>query len=116
MRCAKFGQGTNSYFIWMPVWAVKSFDSSTSALAGSQAAQHSVSCLVWACAAPEAKPSAASSAAPRVDRLFKHFICSSPVSVTGGVAADERHGLAQCCRLPAIGATTGLDRRIECNK
>ena len=40
MRCAKFGQGTNSYFIWMPVLAVKSLDSSTSALAGSQAAQH----------------------------------------------------------------------------
>ena len=71
MRCAKFGHGTNSYFIWMPVCAVKSFDSSTRALAGSQAAQHNVSCLVWACAAADAKPSAASSAAPRVDRVFQ---------------------------------------------
>jgi hypothetical protein len=80
MRCAKFGQGTNSYFICTPVWAVKSFDSSTSALAGSQAAQHSVSCLVWACAAPEASVSAARSAVPKVDRLFvNHFIASSPV-------------------------------------
>ena len=79
MRCAKFGHGTNSYFICTPVWAVKSFDSSTSALAGSQAAQHSVSCLVWACAAPDASASAASIAAAKVDRVFNHFICSSPV-------------------------------------
>ena len=50
IRSAKFGQGTNSNFIWTPVLAVKSLDSSTRALAGSQAAQQSVSCLVCACA------------------------------------------------------------------
>src|ERR1700756_5123523 len=44
-RSAKLVQGTNSNFIWMPVLAVKSFDSSTRALAGSHAAQQSVSCL-----------------------------------------------------------------------
>src|SRR5882757_1767464 len=34
----------------MPVLLVKSFESSTKALAGSQAAQHNVNCLVWATA------------------------------------------------------------------
>ncbi len=29
MRSAKFGHGTNSNFIWMPVFVVKSFDNST---------------------------------------------------------------------------------------
>src|SRR5262245_13237642 len=43
MRSAKFGHGTNSYFMVTPVFASKSFDSSTRALAGSHAAQHSVS-------------------------------------------------------------------------
>jgi hypothetical protein len=61
MRSAKFGQGTNSNFIWIPVFAVKSFDSSTSALAGSHAAQHSVIVLVCACAA-DAKASIAHTA------------------------------------------------------
>src|ERR1700757_3282165 len=36
----------------MPLLAVKSFDSSTNAFAGSQAAQHNVNCLVWAAASP----------------------------------------------------------------
>src|SRR5574341_2559754 len=63
MRCAKFGQGTNSYFIWMPVLAVKSFDSSTSALAGSQAAQHSVSYFCCACAPPLISAAAANAVA-----------------------------------------------------
>ena len=48
MRSAKFGQGTNSNFMLTLVWAVKSLLSSTSALAGSQAAQHSV--MVLPCA------------------------------------------------------------------
>src|SRR5256885_11533388 len=52
-RSAKFGQGTNSNFIWTPVFAVKSFESSTRALAGSHAAQQSVIVLVCACAADE---------------------------------------------------------------
>ena len=45
----------------MPVFVVKSFDSSTRALAGSHAAQHSVIVLVCACAA-EAKASIAENA------------------------------------------------------
>ena len=40
MRSAKLVQGTNSNFILMPLLAVKSFESSTSAFAGSQAVQH----------------------------------------------------------------------------
>src|SRR4030095_16193563 len=60
-RSAKFGHGTNSNFIWMPVLAVKSLDNSTRALAGSQAAQQSVSDLVCACA-DDAKASIAASA------------------------------------------------------
>ena len=51
MRSAKFGHGTNSNFMLTPVFAVKSLRSSTSAFAGSQAAQHSVIVLPWACAA-----------------------------------------------------------------
>src|ERR1700676_2116516 len=61
MRSAKFGHGTNSNFIWMPVFVVKSFDSSTRALAGSHAAQQSVIVLVCACAA-DAKASIAETA------------------------------------------------------
>src|SRR6185436_8499347 len=52
IRSAKFGQGTNSNFMLTLVLAVKSLLSSTSAFAGSQAAQHSVIVLPWACAAP----------------------------------------------------------------
>src|SRR5258708_21607695 len=48
MRSAKLGHGTNSNFIAMPVLAVKSLESSTNALAGSHAAQQSVSCLLCA--------------------------------------------------------------------
>ncbi len=45
MRSAMFGHGTNSKFILMPDCASKSLLSSTSAFAGSHAAQHSVSSL-----------------------------------------------------------------------
>src|SRR5947207_10163046 len=54
-RSAKFGHGTNSNFIWMPVLVVKSFDNSTNALAGSHAAQQSVIVLVCACVAEDRK-------------------------------------------------------------
>src|SRR3977135_422544 len=54
MRSAKFGHGTNSNFIWMPVLVVKSFESSTRALAGSHAAQQRVIVLVCACAGGKA--------------------------------------------------------------
>jgi len=54
MRSAKLGQGTNSNFMATPVLVVKSFDSSTSALAGSHAAQHSVIVLPVALACASA--------------------------------------------------------------
>src|SRR5262245_36406373 len=62
MRSAKFGQGTNSNFMLILVWAVKSLDSSTSALAGSQAAQHKVMVLPWADAVPPDRPRRAATA------------------------------------------------------
>ena len=75
-RSAKLVQGTNSNFIWMPVSAVKSLDSSASALAGSQAAQQSVSCLSCACAtvAPSAKVEAAT-----IRASFNRIIVVLPV-------------------------------------
>ena len=50
MRSAKFGHGTNSNFMSTLVLAAKFLDNSTSALAGSHAAQHNVICLPAACA------------------------------------------------------------------
>src|SRR6267154_654204 len=59
----------------MPVLAVKSFDSSTNALAGSQAAQHSVMVLPCACAGVVAAPmpSAAIIAPPATKSAFMVF-------------------------------------------
>ena len=57
----KFGQGTNSKFIAMPLSAVKSLESSTSAFAGSQAAQQSVrlsDCAAAGSAVPSMRPAA----------------------------------------------------------
>src|SRR5258708_15450078 len=56
----------------MPVLAVKSFDSSTRALAGSHAAQHSVMVLPCACAGVVAAPvpSAAARAPPAAKNAF----------------------------------------------
>src|SRR3984957_20958568 len=69
----------------MPVLAVKSFDSSTNALAGSQAAQHSVIVLSCACAGVVAAPmlSAAARAPPAVRSAFivsfiAHFLPFEP--------------------------------------
>jgi hypothetical protein len=64
--------GTNSNFMPIPVLAVKSFDSSTSALAGSHAAQHSVIVLPCACAGVVAAPmpSAAATAPPAAKSAF----------------------------------------------
>src|SRR5947207_15058994 len=71
-RSAKLVQGTNSNFIAVPVLAVKSLESSTKALAGSQAAQQSVSGLVWACAegASESITAVARPAAVAVTTFF----------------------------------------------
>src|SRR5713101_1915964 len=44
-RSAKLVQGTTSNFISVPVFAVKPLDSSTSAFAGSHAAQQRVNCF-----------------------------------------------------------------------
>src|SRR5262245_60351317 len=74
MRCAKFGQGTNSYFIWMPVLAVKSLDSSTSALAGSQAAQHSVNVFCCAFAPRLVNAVAANTLAASATLLFRKLM------------------------------------------
>src|SRR6476660_5355757 len=63
MRSAKFGHGTNSNFMLTLVWAVKSLLSSTSALAGSQAAQHSVMVLPDAAATGAAALAAGAAAA-----------------------------------------------------
>src|SRR5947209_2082659 len=52
MRSAKLVHGTNSNFIFTPLLAVKSLESSTSAFAGSQAAQHNVMVLSCASAVP----------------------------------------------------------------
>src|SRR5438874_833123 len=69
-RSAKLVHGTNSNFIGMPVLVVKSFDSSTSALAGSQAAQHRVSGLESARAAvADASSPASASGSARVTNL-----------------------------------------------
>src|SRR5271166_230034 len=63
-RAAKLVQGTNSNFISIPLSLVKSLLSSTSALAGSQAAQHRVSDLPCAAAGLTPKtPSAAAASA-----------------------------------------------------
>src|SRR5207237_10839722 len=64
-RSAKFGHGTKSNFMPMPVLAVKSFDSSTSALAGSQADQHKVRSDASALVSPavQTKPIVASAVA-----------------------------------------------------
>ena len=62
MRSAKFGHGTNSNFMLTLVWAVKSLLSSTSAFAGSHAAQHSVIVLPCACAAVLPRPRTAAAA------------------------------------------------------
>src|SRR6185369_3854818 len=86
MRCAKFGQGTNSYFIAMPVLAVKSFDSSTSALAGSQAAQHSVNCFCCACALPLISTAIANALAAMATLLLLKLIL--------GLQFDELRALA----------------------
>src|SRR4051794_10084498 len=88
MRSAKFGQGTNSNFMAMPVLAVKSFDSSTSALAGSQAAQHSVidlpSAFAGVTGAPRPSPSARAPAAAKsafIGYFIARFLPVEPIQM-----------------------------------
>src|SRR5229473_1911735 len=70
MRSAKFGHGTNSNFMPTPLLAVKSFDSSTSALAGSQAAQHKVIVFGWADAGAAGTSAATAASAAAPNRYF----------------------------------------------
>jgi hypothetical protein len=92
MRSAKFGQGTNSNFIFTPDFAVKSLLSSTRALAGSQAAQHSV--IVLSCASADVLPSASAAPAASEARpasfFDREFMESSPYGVRGSVAHIRR--------------------------
>src|ERR1700719_37304 len=64
----------------MPDWAVKSLDNSTSAFAGSQAAQHKVSCLLCAPASPLQRAASPSAAAPVINRMHL-FITPSLLAV-----------------------------------
>src|SRR4051794_40246599 len=75
----------------MPLLAVKSFDSSTSALAGSHAAQHRVMVLPCACAgvADAAMPSAAAIPHAADMNLAVYFMCAFPPNRAG-----HRHGAA----------------------
>src|SRR6266702_3127757 len=73
MRSAKFGHGTNSNFMPIPVLAVKSFDSSTSALAGSHAAQHSVIVLPCACAGVAVAPIPSAATPPTARSTFNEL-------------------------------------------
>src|SRR5262245_11096215 len=75
IRSAKFGHGTNSNFICVPDAAVNSFESSTSAFAGSQAAQQSVRSS--ALAVVEMAVDASSAAARPKVALDVDFILSS---------------------------------------
>src|SRR6202022_4834484 len=79
--------GTNSNFMPIPVLAVKSFDSSTSALAGSHAAQHSVMVLPCACAGGVAAPipSAAATAPPAARSAFMVCFIARSLSVAPAI-------------------------------
>src|ERR1700704_1310615 len=72
----------------IPVLAVKSFDSSTSALAGSHAAQHSVMVLPCACAgvAPAPTPNAEARAPQATRSAF--IVCFITRSLPVGPAID----------------------------
>src|SRR5437870_10384880 len=70
----------------MPVLAVKSFDSSTRALAGSHAAQHRVSSLAFAAPPPSARP--APNTTPNRDRysLLMNFLLMCTWIASGRIA------------------------------
>ena len=109
MRSAKFGQGTNSNFMLTPLLAVKSFESSTSALAGSQAAQHSVMVLPWAWAAWPLRPSRAAAArAGSLDpRVSSDFMTVSSVWFTSRThTSDCRQCRFSAVRISTRGCTT----------
>src|SRR5450432_1336402 len=110
IRSAKFGQGTNSNFMLILVLAVKSLLSSTSAFAGSQAAQQSVIVLPWACAAPLPSPrTPAAAIAARAGSFLKiAFISMSPF--VSGPGTHTRRPLA--ASLQVLGRQD-LDARLH---
>src|SRR5262249_13757539 len=73
--------GTNSNFILMPDLAVKSLDSSTRALAGSQAAQQRVSSLSCARAPAENAIANATAAPAHTAPIFFRIWTSLPVTL-----------------------------------
>ena len=86
-RSAKLVQGTNSNFIPMPVFAVKSLDSSTRAFAGSHAAQQRVNCFDCACA-DGAKASTAATARALTRANSFSMIQTSPSFRLDGTVCD----------------------------
>src|SRR5215475_4525877 len=100
MRSAKFGHGTNSNFMLTLVCAVKSLLSSTSALAGSQAAQHSVMVLFAAAAtaAALAGAAAAGGASSFLPQPTRAAISASAGSADSLVRRDVMKGLLAFAR------------------
>src|SRR5579885_3169813 len=80
----------------MPVLAVKSLPSSTSAFAGSQAAQHKVKDLAWACAfwtgAAAASPAARIPATSNAFVMFGSLLRAAPAN--RGVPLERTHRLS----------------------
>ena len=98
MRSAKFGQGTNSNFILMPVLVVKSFDNSTSAFAGSQAAQHRV--MVLSCASAAVLPRLRTAVAASAGSLLSSDFMTGLLSMISG--HGHTHPTAVQCRFSAV--------------
>src|SRR5215469_4956335 len=91
----------------MPVLAVKSLPSSTSALAGSHAAQHKVNCLAAAGAGPARHDATMTAVAPnaRIVRIIKssllsQALCACPATHTSSCTQfgpDPRGKSRRCC-------------------
>src|ERR1700704_2405358 len=82
----------------IPVLAVKSFDSSTSALAGSHAAQHSVMVLPCACAGVVAPPmpSATAKAPPATRSAFDVCLITRSLPVEPAIDMARRSYPLEC--------------------
>src|SRR5260370_10575051 len=104
-RSAKLVQGTNSSFIWVPVLAVKSLESSTKAFAGSQAAQHSVNCFDCACAAEGAKASITTANGALI-RAIRFFMIRPPGFVFTELNSEKDQGAQR--EVVVVGAVAGL--------
>src|SRR4249919_2375967 len=84
----------------IPLLAVKSFDSSTSALAGSHAAQHSVIVLPCACAGVVAAPMPSAATPPAARSAFNVFFMRISLPVGPAIDMARRscplEGFEQC--------------------